>query len=91
MKQLLALVKAKAKQHLDKAQQTQLNKLLESWDRMGLLINERYVNIPPRVADPLFASLTAEVQLAAKRDQSYNFRHYIMVIKLHKSKDTKGW
>lgn len=83
-------MREKAKEHLDKTKQAELTALLEGSSRIGLLVNERFLNIPARVADPLFSSLAAEIKRAEKRDPSYNFQQYIMVAKVHKSKDGAG-
>lgn len=61
------------------------NKLLNG-DRIGLLINERFLNIPVKIADPLLTSLSDEINKVKQNDKSYDFDYFLMICKLHKPK-----
>ncbi|KAF0773184.1 BRCA2 and CDKN1A-interacting protein [Aphis craccivora] len=59
--------------------------------QVGLLINERYVNIPPPISVPLFHAIRKELFSLKSKDSSYNFDYLIMISKLYKmKKDKKG-
>lgn len=49
-------------------------------------MNERFVNIPAKIADPLLTSLQGEIHKISKKDPSYNFDYLIMICKTHKQK-----
>ncbi|XP_003246322.1 protein BCCIP homolog [Acyrthosiphon pisum] len=69
-----------------------VNGLLSNNDnQVGLLINERYVNIPAAISVPLFQALRKEMFKLINKKQSYNFDYLIMICKLYKvMKNKKG-
>lgn len=77
-------------EHADKEIQAEINKILTSSSRIGLLINERFINIPPKIADPLLTSLDGELERIRKKDAAYDFQYLIMVCKIYKPKANKG-
>lgn len=89
MQQLLALLDEMCKKHAKKPVQDEIFKLLNK-SKVGLLINERIVNIPAKISDPLLTSLNDEITRMAKKNPSYDFDYYIMICKLHKPKGTEG-
>ncbi|KAI4461142.1 brca2 and cdkn1a interacting protein [Holotrichia oblita] len=89
IQQLFSLLEDLSKKHADVETQNEIKKIL-SCARIGLLINERFVNIPAKVSDPLLTSLTAEIDRIQKKDASYAFEYLIMICKLHKSKGDDG-
>lgn len=58
-------------------------------DRIGLLINERFVNIPIKISDPLLTSLGNELNNIKKKDKSYEFEYFMMICKMYKPKSGK--
>lgn len=56
---------------------------------VALLINERFVNIPPQIAIPMLENLQKEVQRAAIKREGFRFDYYIMIVKLYQ-KDGKN-
>ncbi|XP_015369084.1 PREDICTED: protein BCCIP homolog [Diuraphis noxia] len=67
-----------------------VNKLLSDDDnQVGLVINERYVNIPPPISVPLFQALRKELSKLKIKKQSYNFDYIIMICKIYKVKKDK--
>ena len=56
----------------------------------GLLINERYINIPPQISVPLFESLCREIKRANEKNMPYNFSYYVMILKFHRKEAAKG-
>lgn len=52
---------------------------------VGLLVNERFINIPPQIAVPMLESLQKEVQRAANKREGFRFDHYVMIVKLYQN------
>ncbi|XP_003242228.1 protein BCCIP homolog [Acyrthosiphon pisum] len=77
-------------QHSDSDTTLFVNRLLSDDDnQVGLLINERYVNIPSVISVPLFQALSKEMFKLKNEKQSYNFDYLIMICKLYKVKNDK--
>ncbi|XP_037091416.1 protein BCCIP homolog [Pollicipes pollicipes] len=57
-------------------------------EHTGLIINERFVNIPIQICMPLLTMLRDEIEAAAKK-MPYNFTHYIVIAKVHRAKSKK--
>uniref|UniRef100_A0A224XUK7 Protein BCCIP homolog n=1 Tax=Panstrongylus lignarius TaxID=156445 RepID=A0A224XUK7_9HEMI len=51
---------------------------------LGLIINERFVNIPSQISVPLLESLSKEIQRACDKKQPFDFSYYIFICKLYK-------
>ncbi|KAF6210043.1 hypothetical protein GE061_015799 [Apolygus lucorum] len=52
---------------------------------LGLIINERYVNIPCQISVPLLDSLSKEITKAKEKSLPYDFSYYLFICKLHKT------
>jgi len=55
--------------------------LSNSSKTVGLLITERFVNIPPLLAPPMLKCLCKEIESASKKKMPYNFTHLILISK----------
>lgn len=55
----------------------------------GLLINERFINIPAQIAVPLLENLHKEIGKAAVKKEKFRFNNYIMLVKFNRKK-SKG-
>lgn len=53
--------------------------------KVGLLINERYINIPHQIASPLFSTLNAELSKKSLLDQNYSFDFILSIVKVFKN------
>ncbi|BES96658.1 protein BCCIP homolog [Nesidiocoris tenuis] len=51
---------------------------------LGLIINERYVNIPCQISVPLLESLSKEITKAKEKNKPFDFGYYLFICKLHK-------
>lgn len=92
MKQLFTILKELLEKYAEKAVQDKMNQIMSDENkRLGLLINERFLNIPAKIADPLMGSLQTEMDRFAKKDDSYRFDYLIMISKTHRcyGKDKK--
>lgn len=52
---------------------------------IGLLINERIINIPAQISVPLLESLSKEIKKACQKKMPYDFTYFILICKLYKS------
>lgn len=74
-----------------KGEPTRLTKLIEDpTEQVGLLISERFINIPPQVALPSFESLKADIEKAVRKKRKFDFTHYILVSKTYRAKGDGG-
>lgn len=64
--------------------QTFANALNDDTKQVGLLINERFINIPAQIAVPLLENLQKEIQAAATKKQKYRFDWYVMMVKFNR-------
>ncbi|KAK0183370.1 hypothetical protein PV327_001419 [Microctonus hyperodae] len=53
---------------------------------LGLIVNERFVNIPADISVPLLENLIADMKRAVSKKMSYDFQYYILIAKLYKPK-----
>ncbi|KAF5278397.1 hypothetical protein FQA39_LY05886 [Lamprigera yunnana] len=89
IQQLFELMQRITKDNVEDTTTNKINDILNNANRLGLLINERFVNLPPKISDPLFTSLLEELSRMAKRDPSYKFDYIILICKIYKSKRSK--
>ncbi|KAF4533161.1 hypothetical protein B566_EDAN001703 [Ephemera danica] len=59
---------------------------LES-QKVGLLINERFLNIPQGIATPLMRALKGEIEAAVANGVRCDFTHFIMISKMVNAED----
>lgn len=83
-------MKQLASEHATDATNTMIKNVLENdAAQLGLLINERFVNIPAQIAVPLLENLISEVKRANSKNLPFNFSYYILICKLYKWEDNK--
>jgi len=56
---------------------------------VGLLLNERLINMPPQVVPPMFRMLLEEIQWAIEDKEPYNFAYYMIISKLYRMVESK--
>lgn len=56
----------------------------------GLLINERYINIPSQISVPMLENLCKEIKRANEKNMPYNFSYIVMILKFHRKEAKKG-
>ncbi|XP_053979873.1 protein BCCIP homolog [Hylaeus anthracinus] len=90
IQQLRDLLRQLANEHATDATNTMIKHVLENdSEALGLLINERFVNIPARISVPLLESLTSEIKRANSKKMPFNFSYYVLICKLYKTEDQK--
>lgn len=78
------------KEHTDENIQNNIKKILSTDQKIGFLINERFINIPAKISVPLLNSMYEEVERIKKKDNSYDFDYYIMICKTTRPKENSG-
>jgi len=56
---------------------------------VGLLLNERLINMPPQVVPPMFRMLLEEIQWAIDDKEPYEFAYYMVISKLYRMVESK--
>ncbi|XP_046383878.1 protein BCCIP homolog [Ischnura elegans] len=51
---------------------------------VGLLVTERFINIPVQIAVPLLESLSKEIKRAQEKGMPFEFAYFILICKLYK-------
>eukprot|EP01090_Pellita_catalonica_P001254 TRINITY_DN1095_c0_g1_i1.p1 TRINITY_DN1095_c0_g1~~TRINITY_DN1095_c0_g1_i1.p1 ORF type:complete len:269 (+),score=36.98 TRINITY_DN1095_c0_g1_i1:44-850(+) len=49
---------------------------------LGLVLNERVINVPPEIAPPLHTSLYTEINTLANNNPEFRFKNYIIISRL---------
>ncbi|KAK6622251.1 hypothetical protein RUM44_002058 [Polyplax serrata] len=52
---------------------------------LGLLLNERFVNIPAQIAVPMLKSLGTEIRRATEKKMAFDFSYFVLICKLYKT------
>lgn len=87
VQQFFSLLDELTKQHTNENIQKKIQTILNSSQKVGFLINERFINIPAKISIPLLNSLHEEVERLKKKDNSYIFDYYIMICKTIRPKE----
>nr|SVE75982.1 EOG090X0C3Y [Daphnia hispanica] len=70
---------------LEKTQKKLAGLFNNSSNQIGLLFNERFINIPPQVSVPLMENLCKEIAEAKEAGKPFDFTHFVLISKLHES------
>jgi len=60
---------------------------LFSEGRLGLLISERFVNIPPKIAVPMLKSVYGDWQKMPRSNKTFDFSHLVLICKQYQGAD----
>ena len=52
-------------------------------NQVGLILTERFVNMPPQVVSPMYTMLLEEISWAIQEKEPYNFSHYLILSKVY--------
>ncbi|KAI4484291.1 PREDICTED: protein BCCIP homolog [Polistes canadensis] len=90
IQQLRDLLIELSSEHATDATYTLIKNVLQNDSQpIGLLVNERFINIPAQISVPLFESLISEMKRASSRKMPFEFSYYILICKLYKMEDKK--
>lgn len=85
VQQLRQLLRELCQEHGSDQSNVLVNSLLADDSRpVGLLLNERFINIPAQISVPLLESLSKEMKRAKEKKLSFAFSYYIIICKLYK-------
>ncbi|XP_015597237.1 protein BCCIP homolog isoform X2 [Cephus cinctus] len=85
IQQLRDLLRQLASEHATDTVNTMIKNVLENDSApLGLLINERFVNIPAQISVPLLENLVSEMKRATVKKMPFNFSYYILICKVYK-------
>ncbi|GFS09344.1 protein BCCIP homolog [Elysia marginata] len=66
---------------------SRMTKLLDDTSKqIGLLISERFINIPPQVALPSYKSLKSDMERAVRKKRKFDFSHLVLISKTYRAK-----
>ncbi|KAL1491521.1 hypothetical protein ABEB36_012105 [Hypothenemus hampei] len=86
VKQFFALLEEFSLQHASKEAQENMKAIFQQNNKLGFLINERFVNIPAKISAVMLNSLKDEIEKIKKKDKSYEFDYLILISKTSKPK-----
>lgn len=80
-----------ASEHADDQTNSKIKSVLENEAvQVGLIINERFINIPSQISVPLMENLVNEVQRAVNKKLPFDFQYLILICKLYKKNKEKN-
>lgn len=56
---------------------------LDNDAQVGLILTERFINMPHEIVPPMYTMLQEEIQWALEEKEPYNFTHYLIVSKTY--------
>jgi protein BCP1 len=66
------------------------NLLSESSEsQVGLILAERFVNMPSEIVPPMYTMLLEEIEWAIEEKEPYNFTHYLILSKVYTEVESK--
>ncbi|XP_066247726.1 protein BCCIP homolog [Euwallacea similis] len=86
VKQFFQLLEEISLEHADKTIQDSLKGILQENNKLGLLINERFINIPAKISHNMLKATFQEMENIKKKDKSYDFDYLILISKTSKPK-----
>jgi protein BCP1 len=54
-----------------------------STSQIGLILTERFINMPHEIVPPMYTMLLEEIQWAIQESEPYNFTHYLVLSKCY--------
>lgn len=61
----------------------------ESDAQVGLILSERFINMPAEIVTPMYTMLQEELQWALQEKEPYNFSHYLILSKTYTEIESK--
>lgn len=91
IQQLRDLLQQLATEHASDSENTLIKHVLENDAApIGLMINERFVNIPAQISVPLLENLISEMQRATAKKMPFDFTYFILICKLYKTNEANN-
>ncbi|XP_034940137.1 protein BCCIP homolog [Chelonus insularis] len=87
IQQLRNLLKELASDYATDSTNAMIKSILENDSAaLGLIINERFINIPADISVPLLENLVSDIKKANAKKMPYDFQYYVLISKLYKPK-----
>jgi protein BCP1 len=80
------LLITKCKEHNKEGPSRMANLIRDPSKQIGLLISERFINIPPQVALPSYQSLKSDIESAVRKKRKFDFSHLVLISKTYSAK-----
>ncbi|XP_022827680.1 protein BCCIP homolog [Spodoptera litura] len=91
IQQIRTLLTTLAEENADDRTKSLIKNILSNdQQHVGLVLNERILNIPAAISVPLFASLQSEIDKAVQKNMPYTFQYIIWICKTYSSEDEPG-
>lgn len=90
VQQFYKLIEELTDKHTVGNTQQELKRIVADSQRLGLILNERFVNIPAKISSVMLQSLFEEIEKKKKKDDSYNFDNFVMICKTSKPKGVEN-
>ncbi|KAJ7370363.1 hypothetical protein OS493_032538 [Desmophyllum pertusum] len=87
--QLKKLLADKCQESTSKENTTEFTEVMKGQHAVGFLINERFINIPPQIAVPVYKTLRSELKKIHKKGQDTPLSYFVMICKTYKDIETK--
>lgn len=81
VKQLMEYILSKATDDQTGLEQLRAMLAPDSKARVGLILTERFINMPHQIVPPMYNMLLEEIQWALDDDEPYQFTHYLIISK----------
>lgn len=89
VRQLQKLLVDKCREFTSKENTAEFIEVMEGPHSVGFLINERFINIPPQIAVPVYKTLRTELNKIHKKGQDVPFSYFVIICKTYKDIETK--
>ncbi|XP_077992113.1 BRCA2 and CDKN1A-interacting protein-like [Glandiceps talaboti] len=88
IQQVTSLLLEKCGKCCPESEVDKFQKILSDESRcLGLLLNERFVNVPPQIALPQYQSLEKDINKAVRKGMKYEFDYFVRICKTYKEAD----
>ncbi|XP_078357928.1 protein BCCIP homolog [Oculina patagonica] len=89
VKQLKKLLVDKCRESASKENVAEFTDVIEGQHAVGFLINERFINIPPQIAVPVYKTLRSELKKIHKKGQDTPLSYFVIICKTYEDIETK--
>lgn len=79
----------KCRECASKETRMEFEEVMDGQHGVGLLINERFINIPPQIAVPVYKTLRTELKKSYKKGKDMPLSYFVTVCKTYKDTETE--
>lgn len=89
VKELKKFLVDKCRECASKETRREFEEVMDGQHAVGFLINERFINIPPQIAVPVYKTLRSELKKIHKKGQDMPIAYFVTVCKTYKDIEVK--